>query len=101
MPAPVAVETEWLVTSRLGADAFDPIYADISSGALSIYNMSKVDWRRIRELCSAYADLSLGLVDASVIATAEALNERTIATLDHRHFSVVRPGHVVSLNLIP
>jgi predicted nucleic acid-binding protein len=53
------------------------------------------------ELVETYADLRLGTVDASVIATAERLGSGTIATLDRRHFTVVRPNHVHSFGLVP
>ncbi|MGH3031727.1 MAG: hypothetical protein ACRDNE_13385 [Gaiellaceae bacterium] len=42
------------------------------------------------ELVERYADLPLGAVDASIIATAERLGEVNVATLDRRHFTVVR-----------
>ena len=45
--------------------------------------------------------MPLGTVDASVIALAERLKVAQIATLDHRHFSVVRPAHVESFELLP
>ena len=48
-----------------------------------------------------YADLPLGMADASLVALAERHNAREIATLDHRHFSVVRPKHVDSFILLP
>ncbi len=48
-----------------------------------------------------YADFPLGLVDASVIAVAERLGAADIATLDRRHFSVVRPAHVPAFRLLP
>jgi predicted nucleic acid-binding protein len=40
-------------------------------------------------------------VDASVIAAAERLRDVTIATLDRRHFTVVRPRHTAALTLLP
>jgi uncharacterized protein len=43
----------------------------------------------------------LGGVDAGLIAVAERLGLTTIATLDHRHFGVVRPRHVDALTLLP
>ena len=49
----------------------------------------------------AYADLGLGLVDASVVAIAERLGATTIATLNHRDFMVVRPRHIVAFELLP
>lgn len=48
-----------------------------------------------------YADLGLGLVDASVIAIAERLKVTTIATLNHRDFTVVRPAHCEAFELLP
>jgi uncharacterized protein len=49
----------------------------------------------------SYADMDLSFVDASVIALTEHLREPKIATLDHRHFSAVRPSHVKALQLLP
>lgn len=48
-----------------------------------------------------YADFPLGGVDASVIAVAERFGTDRIATLDRRHFSVVRAKHTPSLTLLP
>lgn len=101
VPVPVLVETEWLVTSRLGPTAFDAVYDDLGTGAVRAVDLTPALWQRVRELCAQYADLPLGLVDASVVAVAEALEERALATLDHRHFSVVRPRHVDSFELLP
>jgi hypothetical protein len=38
---------------------------------------------------------------AAVLAVVERLDERKLATLDHRHFRAVRPRHVTSLELLP
>lgn len=53
------------------------------------------------ELVEQYADLPLGTTDASVIALAERLDINEIATLDRRHFTVVRPRHVDAFTLLP
>jgi predicted nucleic acid-binding protein len=45
--------------------------------------------------------LPLGTVDASVVAVSERLGTHTIATLDRRHFSVVRPAHIPAFDLVP
>ena len=59
------------------------------------------DYARMRDLIDTYADLPLDIVDASVVAIAERLEQDTIATLDRRHFSVVRPSHVPAFTLVP
>lgn len=53
------------------------------------------------ELVPQYADFPLGGVDASVIAVAERFGVERVATLDRRHFSVVRPKHTAALALLP
>jgi uncharacterized protein len=45
--------------------------------------------------------MPLGAVDASVIAVAERLKLTDVATLDRRHFTVVRPNRTTALNLLP
>jgi predicted nucleic acid-binding protein len=55
----------------------------------------------VAELIETSADLRLGTVDASVIATAERLGATMVATLDLRHFTVVRPRHVGTFELVP
>jgi predicted nucleic acid-binding protein len=48
-----------------------------------------------------YADANIGFVDASIVAIAERLDVRTIATTDRRHFSMFRPKHCRGFELVP
>lgn len=64
---------------------------DLAAGNLIAENLAAGDWLRIAELVARYRDLPLGTADASVVAAAERLGVGTVATLDHRHFAVVRP----------
>jgi predicted nucleic acid-binding protein len=45
--------------------------------------------------------LPLGIVDAAVIAIAERLNLTDVATVDRKHFSIVRPRHASAFTLLP
>jgi uncharacterized protein len=74
---------------------------DIDSGAYRVEDLDTPDYRRVRELCDQYADADIGFVDAAVVAIAERLREPKLATLDRRHFGLVRPRHVSSLQLVP
>ena len=100
VPAPVLVELEWVGLSR-GTPARDAALAEVEDGNLAVAELTVADYARIRELCNRYDDLRLGLVDASVVAIAERYGELRIATLDRRHFSVVRPRHVPAFRLLP
>ena len=45
--------------------------------------------------------MPLGGTDASVIALAERHGATRVATLDKRHFAVVRPRHAAAFTLLP
>ena len=101
VPAPVVVELEWLVESRLGHAPFDAFLESVELGEVEIEALTESDHSRIRTLCNKYQSLPLGFVDAAVIAVAERLKEKKVATLDLRHFSVVRPSHTRTFQLLP
>ena len=101
VPTLVIAEVSHLIRSRLGTVPEVLFLGDLASGALGVEPVAPGDWLRIAELVAGYHDLPLGTVDASVVATAERLGERTLATLDRRHFSVVRPAHVPTFELVP
>lgn len=65
---------------------------DLAAGNLIPEPVAAADWLRIADLVSTYRNLPLGTVDASVVATAERLRVDEVATLDRRHFNVVRPA---------
>jgi hypothetical protein len=52
-------------------------------------------------LIEQYHDLGLGVVDSSIVAVAERLGASTIATLNRRDFTVVRPMHIAAFELLP
>jgi predicted nucleic acid-binding protein len=101
IPAPVLVEVEQLVRTRLTSRIFRALLDDILAGAYEVVNLTIEDYERILEVCAQYADADIGFVDAAVLAIVERLNEPKLATLDRRHFTTLRPRHVESLVLLP
>ena len=90
--------------NRLGSAAVEAevrLLGDLAAGELLLEPVDPVDLLRIAELVAAYGDLPLGSVDASVVAAAERLRATTVATLDRRHFGVVRPAHIEAFELLP
>jgi uncharacterized protein len=98
---PVVVESAWLIESRLGPSAEAAFLRSLAAAETERLEMTDADWVRVVELVEAYEDLGLGVVDASIVAVAERLGVTEIATLDHRHFTVVRPTHVPAFELLP
>jgi predicted nucleic acid-binding protein len=101
IPAPVLVEVDYLANQRLSAGAFVALLADIEAGAYRIEDLVLGDYARVRELCDRYADSDIGFVDAAVWAIVERLGEPKLATLDRRHFGLLRPRHRESIALLP
>lgn len=101
IPAPVLVEVDYWIHQRLHPGVLVALLDDIANGSYRVAEVRADDYPRIRELCDRYADADIGFVDAAVVAIAERLNERKLATLDHRHFRAIRPRHVDALQLLP
>jgi uncharacterized protein len=101
VPGLVLAELDYWCQERLGGQVWLAFLEDVLEGAYRVQPPTLGDLRRCRELQERYADLRLGVVDASVVALLERMREDTVATLDHRHFAVVRPAHVEALTLLP
>jgi uncharacterized protein len=90
----------YLLGTRLGPVAEVRFLGDLAAGNLIAEPVVAGDWLRIAELVARYRDLPLGTADASVITAAERLGITEIATLDRRHFDVVR-SRLGTLTLLP
>jgi predicted nucleic acid-binding protein len=101
VPQLVITEVVHFIGTRLGVESEVRLLMDIARENYRVEPVLQDDWGRIAELVWTYRDLPLGTVDASVIVAAERLGIGEVATLDRRHFSVVRPAHVAAFNLLP
>ena len=99
VPVCVLVEVEYLLRPWPGA--FAALLKEFGDGSLELLELPRRWLLRAGELLDRYQSLSLGLVDATVLAATEMLDEPKLATLDHRHFHTVRPAHCASLQLLP
>jgi predicted nucleic acid-binding protein len=97
VPAPVLVELDHFVPTG----AFVAFLQDVRRGAFVVEDLQPLDYTRLSELLVDYADLRLGFVDAAVLAVTERLRAPQVATLDHRHFGVVRLAHTDALQILP
>lgn len=101
VPVCVLPEVCYLLHQRISPDAEAAFVKAIANGEFSIEPLEAEDVARADVIMRKYADLKLGFVDATVIATAERLDAVEILTTDRRHFSQVRPRHTTSLRLSP
>lgn len=101
VPALVLSEVAYFVEKRLGPKVEIRFLDDLAAGTFVVEPPRPSDWIRIAELVARYADARLGMVDASVVAAAERLGVTRVATLDHRHFALVRPAHTALFDIVP
>lgn len=99
VPVTVLPEVTYLLHKRLGSGAERAFVESLASGELTVEPLKPRDFTRCGELLAEYG--AIGFVDASVVAIAERLGLKTLATTDRRHFSRIRPKHVESFELVP
>jgi hypothetical protein len=101
VPGLVLSELDYWCHQRLTGAVWLAFLDDLLEGAYRVENPTYDDLGRCREIQHSYGDLAVGVVDASILALVERLGESKVATLDHRHFAAMRPGHTTTLDLVP
>jgi predicted nucleic acid-binding protein len=94
VPAPVVAEVGYLLAREGGARVESQFLSSLADGTLWPVELTRDDYRRAAQLVLEYASLPLGTTDATVIALCERLELAEVATLDRKHFAVVRPLHL-------
>jgi predicted nucleic acid-binding protein len=98
LPTLVLAEAGYLVARAAGPAGEATLLQ--AAGEFRLETVLSADLERMRELVDRYADLPLGTVDASIVAAAERQGLSAIASLDRKHFSVVRPKHAAAFELM-
>lgn len=101
LPAPVVAEVGYLLGSRAGSAAESTFLRSLATGDFRTIELTTGDYARMADLVETYADMPLGTTDAAVVALAERLDVKEVATLDRRHFTVVRTRRETALTLLP
>jgi predicted nucleic acid-binding protein len=101
IPAAVLVELDNWVRKFASVDVWLSFCEDVHAGAYAIYPMDATLLLRSAQLQRRYADFPLGLVDAAVFCSCEVLGEHKVATLDRRHFSVLKTEDGRTLEIVP
>ncbi len=97
----VVAELDYLVASRGGPHEELTVLHELTGGGYDLAAMSSEDVRTAISVIERYIDQAIGLADASLVVLADRYRTRTLLTLDHRHFSVVRPLAGGRFKLLP
>lgn len=87
----VVAEVDYLVATRIGVDAELAVLRELSGGAWEIPAIGAPDLEEAASVVEKYRDQDIGVADASNVVLADRYRTRTMATLDRKHFNVVRP----------
>ena len=97
----VVAELDYLVATRHGVSAELAVLDELASGAWDLPSMSGNDLGAARALIERYADQEIGVADASIVILAGRYGTRQVATLDRRHFDVLRPLDGGRFRIVP
>ena len=87
----VVAELDYLVATRMGVDAELELLNELAGGAYHLATVDMDDLRESAQVVDRYRDQEIGVTDASIVVLASRHRTRSVLTLDHRHFGVLRP----------
>ena len=97
----VIAELDYLVATRHGVQAELAVLDELGGGAWELVCLDVAELRTARTIVDRYAGQRIGLADASNVVLAQRFGRTAIATLDRRHFSVLRAPDGSALTLVP
>ena len=94
-------ELDLLLQRELGSDATRAVVQSIVAGSIRLVPPTTDDLARAAELMTEAAEHRPRLADALLVATAERLSNRRVASFDRRPLAVFRPRHSRTLDFEP
>ncbi|MGH2446129.1 MAG: PIN domain-containing protein [Candidatus Limnocylindria bacterium] len=89
----VLAELDYLLATRVSQAAERALLAEVGRGVYRLEALEADEIASADRVIGRYADLEIGLADASLVVLANRYGVRDILTLDERHFRALRgPG---------
>jgi hypothetical protein len=99
LPAYVAAEADYMITTRIGPSAEQIFLRDLASGLYLVEAMTSDEHELAVEVDSSYP--GLGLADLSIVVLAARHDTNRILTFDDRDFRRVPPIQGGAFTLLP
>jgi hypothetical protein len=97
----VLAELDYLIGQRVGQPAQLALLDEITRGVYQLDTFSADDVSQARRIVERYADLRIGLADASVVVLANRHNTVDLLCTDERHFRALRNAGGRAFRLLP
>lgn len=86
----VLAELDYLIGTRVGHQAQPALVDQMARGAYQLEPFTSEDLGHARRIMERYADLRIGLADASVVVIANRHRTLDLLCTDQRHFRALR-----------
>jgi predicted nucleic acid-binding protein len=97
----VLAELDDLIGQRVGHDAQLELLDEITRGVYHLEAFSGDDLSQAKRIMERYADLRVGLADASVVVLAQRHRTLDLLCTDERHFRALRGHGGKAFRLLP
>lgn len=97
----VLAELDYLLLRHVGRRAQVALLDEVARGAYQLEPFAAADVARAGEVVEQYADLDVGLADASIVVLAERHAVTAVLTLDQRHFRAMRVERRKRFKILP
>ncbi len=91
----VLAELDYMIMTRMGRERELTLLDEVARGAYRLEPFSAADVAEAVSVIERYADLKVGLAEASVVVLTKRYGTLDVLTLDERHFRALRgPRHL-------
>lgn len=97
----VLAELDYMLGTRHGQHAQLAMLDEVADGAYELADFSRADVEGAAATVRQYADLKIGLADASIVILAQKHGLIDILTFDARHFRAMRGSGGRPFRLLP
>jgi uncharacterized protein len=97
----VLAELDYLIATRVGHEAQMGLVDEVTRGAYQLEPFSPEDVGHAKRIMDRYADLRIGLADASVVVLAHRHHTLDLLCTDERHFRALRGPGGKAFRLLP
>jgi predicted nucleic acid-binding protein len=101
LPGTVLAEVCYWLNAHGGPEVEAAFLDSVVEGTFQLVELTTDDVERMAGLVRQFSSFPLGGTDASVVAVAERLGVREIATFDRRHFPSITPKDGGHFTLLP
>ncbi len=97
----VLAELDYLLATRVGPQTETALLAEVGRGAYRLEPFEAADIAIAAAVIDTYADLEVGLADASIVVLSRRHEVLDLLTLDERHFRTLRGSGAQPFRLLP